>query len=468
MKLRVKLIIAFSSIVLLMALLQSFYFQNKIENDFQSYVNQNEKERMMYWKEVLIEYYQYNGTWEHIQEFLQWNDTDRPLLDMGKPRRGNMSGNKNVFITGMPNNRMVVADEEGMIVGDTEQEWLGQLAENVPGYHEDLLLNGSKIGELIFYREKSPGLQSMENQFISSMNKSILFGTIISVILAVILGIALSSKITKPLEKLMKGIRYLADGNTSYRVKVDSKDEFFQLADAFNEMSMKLEQNEEVRKNLVADVAHELRTPLSVLRGRLESIQEGAIEPNEEVIMQLSDEVYRLSRLVSDLQQLSLAEAGKLFLNKKKTDLNQLIEKVIDNFRWLAEEKDISISFQNEGKAVEALIDADRMTQVIINILGNALRHTPEQGKIKLVLKQVDNQQIIEIIDNGPGIDEEFLPFIFERFYRTDASRSRDQGGTGLGLSIAKGFVEAHGGTISVKSRKGEGTKFIISLQSVE
>lgn len=457
MRLRIKLIIAFTGIVILMALLQSFYFQQKIENDFQIYVNQNEEELMIYWQEVLLEYYQQFQSWDHVQEFLLEN------LSGDRPHRGYMGGNENTAFPRMSNLQIIVADEKGIAVADTGQQWVGESVKKISGSREELMVNGKKVGEVIFLTNKGMGFQTIEQQFIQSINRSILFGTVISVIFAVILGIFLSKEITKPLEKLIAGIRHLATGDTKYRVTVETKDEFHRLAEAFNDMSEKLEKNEEVRKNLVADVAHELRTPLSVLAGQFESIQEGAIQPTQEVIIQLSDEVYRLSRLVNDLQQLSLAEAGKLVLHKRRVQINQLIQRVIYNFKWLAEEKSITLHF-NENAKLETDIDSDRMTQVIINLLGNSLRHTPEHGKVTIELNENNNRAWITIEDTGPGIDPEFLPYIFDRFYRTDASRSRDQGGTGLGLSIAKGFVEAHQGTITAESQKGEGTKFTISL----
>jgi len=199
------------------------------------------------------------------------------------------------------------------------------------------------------------------------------------------------------------------------------------------------------------------------LRGRLELIQEGTIEGNQEEIIRLNDEVLRLTRLVNDLQQLTLAEAGKLTLYKKEVNLKELVNRVIDNFNWLAEEKGIDIVLDSDND-VKVDIDYDRVTQVIINILGNSLRHTPDNGKVRIDVTMNNKDAIIKIKDNGPGIDEEHLPYIFERFYRTDASRSRDQGGTGLGLAIAKGYIESHKGNIAVESKKGEGTTFIISL----
>lgn len=458
MKLQVKIIIAFSSIVILMAIVLSLSFQKQIENNFELYVTQSDKERIHFWEKLLLEYYNYNGSWDNIQDYLLYNQID------SSPRRGYMMGNNTIFPK-MASLEIIVADEEGTVVGDTGQIWVGESAKKVPGIHEELIINGQNIGELIVFREKTMGILTFEQQFIVSMRNFIVIGTLISVIISVILGIILSNKITKPLGLLINGIRQISKGDTSYRVKIDTKDEFHQLANAFNEMSSELEKNEEVRKSLVADIAHELRTPLSILRGRLDSIHEGAIEPTQEVTIQLSDEVYRLSRLVNDLQQLSLAEAGKLPLNKQPTNINELVQHVITDFQWFAEEKQIDLSFK-ASEELKSNIDPDRITQVIINILGNALSHTPENGEVVVEMrKSIENQKaIIKISDTGPGIDEELLSHIFERFYRTDASRSRDQGGTGLGLSIAKGFVEAHGGTISVESEKGVGTAFIIEL----
>ncbi|MFT9487707.1 MAG: ATP-binding protein [Tepidibacillus sp.] len=458
MRLQTKLIIAFSSIVIVMALLQSLYFQNRIGTVFENYVSQNESTRIQVLKEMLLNYYDYYQSWDQIQEQL----VDNPF--QYRARRGPMWANSQNSI-GMENLEIIVANQQGIVVGDTQNKWLGKSAKEISGIHEDLILNENKVGELIINRDKSNGLTTLEQQFMNSMNTSILFGTSIAVVIAVLLGLFFSKTMTKPLSLLMTGIHYLSKGDTSYRIQVKTEDEFHQLANAFNEMSAKLERNEEVRKNLVADVAHELRTPLSILRGKLESIQEDALEPSPEVIVQLNDEVFRLSRLVNDLQQLTLAEAGKLPLNKSETNLNELIQRVIDHFEWLAEEKQIDLVFK-KGLNPLIEIDADRITQVIINLLGNALRHTPEHGKVLVEIRphSYNSNLVIKVMDSGPGIDEEFLPYIFERFYRTDASRSRDQGGTGLGLAIAKGFIEAHGGKISVESKKGKGTTFFIEL----
>jgi len=200
----------------------------------------------------------------------------------------------------------------------------------------------------------------------------------------------------------------------------------------------------------------------------LESIQEGAIKPTEEVVLELTDEVYRLKRLVSDLQQLSLAEAGKLPLNKQPVPIKQFIDRICSNLQWLATEKEISLRYDKIPNHFCLQIDADRMTQVMVNLIGNALRHTPEQGIVEISAQDTEDSLLFKISDNGPGIPEDALPFIFDRFYKRDPSRSRTEGGTGLGLSIAKGFVKAHGGSIAVESELNKGTIFTITLQKNE
>jgi len=460
MKLQTKLIVAFTGIVIFMALLQFLIFQNGIEDNFEDFIRQNENESISLWQEILLDYYLDQGSWDYVQEdFLN-------TFSAIKNRRGPF-GSNSMAIQMLGGLKIAVVNQQGIVVGDTELNWLGKTAKDLPGVREDIILDGVKIGQLIINKEKSLDIINIEQQFIKSVYTSNIFSAAIAVIAAAILGIVISGKMTKPLEKLIIGIKHLAKGDTSYRVKVNTQDEFSQLAESFNEMAQELKKNEEVRKGLVADVAHELRTPLSILRGKLESIQEGALELKQEVIIQLSDEVYHLSRLVNELQQLSLAEAGKLVLERKKVSLNELIQKVLDNFTWLAEEKNITMQL-NARKEITIYIDAQRITQAIVNLLGNALRHTPEGGKVEIDLDnekdQLADNAVIRVMDSGVGIEKEHLPYIFDRFYRIDASRSRDQGGTGLGLAITKGFIEAHGGKISVESEKGKGTTFVISL----
>ncbi len=455
MKLLSKLIFAVTTIILLMGLFQYFYFQNQIRTEFQQFLV-NQEMGIVDRLEVYFEsYYESNQGFQNVEQVLQSNQ-----MMMGR-RHGGMMGTPMLL-----NLQVLIADSKGVIIADSNQVYNGKPALDVPGIHRDLLFNNKKIGELIIIREEDLIQQNLVKQFIYSTNYTILLGTMIGSMIAVVVGTFIARSLTKPVTNLLEGIEKVSSGDNSFRVSVNKKDEFYHLVQAFNHMTEQLAQNEKLRQNLMADVAHELRTPLAIIRGKLESIQEGVIEANEKEIMLLIDEVYRLSRLVNNLQQLSLAEARKLPLNKAPLNVNQFLDKVISNFLALTDEKGITLKKHLLIKDITLLLDEDRMTQVIVNLLENALRHTPLNGEITIISDYDKNtgEVVITISDTGSGIDPKILPTIFDRFSRIDTSRNRDQGGAGLGLSIAKGFVEAHEGTISVTSEIGKGTSFSIRL----
>jgi two-component system sensor histidine kinase BaeS len=453
MKLQAKLISAFSVIVLLMGISQSLFLQSRIESTFQNYLEQHNvglTERM---KQSIELYYQETGSWENVQELFFSNSSE--TQGQGMMMRG-MSMNM-----GMPNVDFLLLDTNGTVIADTEGTRIGMAGSELKGNTQALIVNGKKRGTLVL---QQLALQDLEKQFLRSSNTAIFISGLIAAAMAVLFSIWIARKISKPLRNLLIAIKRIASGEKGDEIKISTKDEFSELGEAFNDMSDKLERNEEVRRSLVADVAHELRTPLTILQGKLESIQEGAIKPTEEVVLELTDEVYRLNRLVSDLQQLSLAEAGKLLLNKQSVELKPLIDRVCGYLQLLADEKKITLKYDRIPTECLLQLDADRMTQVIVNLVGNALRHTPVQGLVEVVAQVQDHTIIIQVRDTGQGIPEDVLPFIFDRFYKRDSARSRHEGGTGLGLSIAKGYVEAHGGTITVASEWNKGTTFTIKL----
>jgi signal transduction histidine kinase len=229
-------------------------------------------------------------------------------------------------------------------------------------------------------------------------------------------------------------------------------------------MAESLERNEKLRRNLTADTAHELRTPLAILRGNLESLQEGVVQPSPEIIMSLHDEVVRISRLVNDMQDLSLAEAGELHLNRHPLKVEDLVERVMIPFSGEAQNRGIHFSVNLPQNLPVLSVDADKIVQVLINLLGNALRYTPEGGGVELSVRDDGGMVTFFVRDTGPGIEPGELGNIFERFYRIDHSRSRSGGGAGLGLAIAKGLVEAHGGKIWAESNSGEGSRFAFTI----
>lgn len=266
------------------------------------------------------------------------------------------------------------------------------------------------------------------------------------------------------MQQLVAEARQVSLTGIEQDIQVGGEDEIAELAVLFNRVSREWIQGEEARSRLVSDAAHELRTPVAILRGHLETMLKGAMEPKRENLVSLLDETKRMSRLIQELQQLSLAEAGKLRLDREWVDLNLLLREVVDIFSVEAEEKRIGLS-ELDVLACEVYCDPSRMKQTLINLIGNAIRYTPEGGKVEIRQSaETEGFFRIEVADTGPGIAADKLPYIFHRFYRADDSRSRSAGGTGLGLAIAKQFVEAHGGTLNVASEIGRGTVFVLRL----
>ncbi len=456
MKLQTKLITAFIIIILFMGISQAFILQGKIQSTFQNYLKQYNVGFMDRMRENLEWHYAETGSWKNVQELYFSEQTG--MMGRGNGMMRGMGQEMNMVLSTAD---LILFDKKGIIIADTSAARIGEKSGGLSGKKQDIIVNGKKIGTLVLYEK---ALQNLEKEFLRSANAAIMISSMIASVIAILFALWIAKKITIPLKSLVKGAQRTADGAPWEAVSIKTTDEFHELGEAFNDMSQKLAKNEEVRQTLVADVAHELRTPLSILQGKLESIQEGAIEANERTILELTDEVYRLSRLVSDLQQLSLAEAGQLPLHLKPVDLTDLIERVCSNLKWQADEKNITLIFDKIPEHCLLELDSDRITQVIVNLVGNALRHAPEAGIVEVSVQEEEDAVYLTVSDNGAGIPNDVLPFIFDRFYKNDLSRSRSSGGTGLGLSIAKGFVEAHGGTLTVRSEMNQGTIFTVSL----
>jgi signal transduction histidine kinase len=232
---------------------------------------------------------------------------------------------------------------------------------------------------------------------------------------------------------------------------------------ATEELSKKIQDQEELRKRLTSDVAHELRTPLATLQSHLEAMIDGIWEPTPQRLSFCYDELIRLTRLISDLNELSIIESDKIQLKIKELELSQLLNDTLENFRPLFLEKSIILHRQIE-KEVRFKGDNDRLKQIFVNILSNAYKYTPENGEVTVRLTVTPGKLMIEVKDTGIGISKEDLPYIFERFYRGDKSRNRESGGAGIGLTITKALVEAHGGVLQVDSVYGSGTTVSVIL----
>jgi signal transduction histidine kinase len=301
-----------------------------------------------------------------------------------------------------------------------------------------------------------------------SINRFLLLGGAVAIVVALILTFVLSRRLSSPIGVLANAARRLGRGDLSQRVQFQGKGEVGELAQAFNSMAADLDHVEQLRRNLIADVAHELRTPLSNIQGYLEAIRDRVMKPNAATIRSLNEEVALLSRLVNELQELSLAEAGELKLVYQAEDIAKLVKQAVTSWQPQLAAKEILLSLDLPDNLPLVNIDWQRVNQVLHNLLENAVAYTHKGGTINVAATARGDWVEVSVSDTGEGIPAEDLPHIFERFYRVDKSRARATGGSGLGLTIAKRLVEAHGGTITVQSELGRGSRFSFTLPIAE
>lgn len=305
-----------------------------------------------------------------------------------------------------------------------------------------------------------------ERIYLEAVQRGLWLAAAVAALAAAVLSLLLASRITGPLREVAAAAARLARGDFGQRVPVRTRDELGELAAAFNAMAEALGRQEALRRHMAADIAHELRTPLAVLQANLEAMLDGVRPVTVEAVAELHHETELLARLVADLRDLSLAEAGQLPLRRQPTDLAGLARTTVGQFVARAESKDVRLAVVAADDLPPADVDPDRVAQVLSNLLDNALRHTPAGGAVEVRVEpgtRPDNVHVA-VRDSGPGIPAEHLPHVFERFYRVDPARARAEGGSGIGLAVVKQLVEAHGGTVTAESRPGQGTTFRLTL----
>ena len=308
------------------------------------------------------------------------------------------------------------------------------------------------------------------NDFRAGFNETLLYAIIAAIIVAVAVSIFFSRRVVAPLRAMTDASQRIAAGHYDERVQINGDDELAQLGVRFNQMAEKLEQVESMRRRLIGDVSHELRTPLTAIKGSMEGLMDGVLPATPETYQQIHAEADRLNRLVDDLQELSRVEAGSYHLDIKPVDVSALVQTVAKRLSLQFESKRVTLDFKLGSVLPPVQADEDRAVQILTNLVGNALQYTPENGRVTVSAKQINDEVQIAVKDSGIGIPPEHLAHIFDRFYRVDKSRSRQAGGgSGIGLTIARALVEAQGGRIWVESEgESQGSTFSFTLKTVK
>jgi signal transduction histidine kinase len=357
-----------------------------------------------------------------------------------------------------------IANENGHALFDGGGYRNGDL---VPNHELDfsvpIRVNGEIVGRLIMERMPFPGTPR-EEEFIQRINLVLIYSGIGASLVALLLGIFLSRTIARPIRELTRATHAVSEGNLGQQVPVRSKDEIGELTRAFNKMSAELSRSVNARKQMTADIAHELRTPLSLILGHAEAVHDGVLPASPENFEIIREEAARLDHLVDDLRTLSLADAGELTIQPQTISPARLLDEVATLYRFQTQTRDLTLNLDISSPLPDLEVDPGRMTQVLTNILDNALRHTPEGGLITLAARAALGGIALSVRDSGPGLPPADLERIFDRFYRADESRARHEGGSGLGLAIAKSIALAHGGQIRAESEQGKGLTVIITL----
>jgi signal transduction histidine kinase len=308
--------------------------------------------------------------------------------------------------------------------------------------------------------------QELYANFRVSFFEALAWATLVALSVAGVVSMFIGRQLIAPLKALTTASQRISEGRYNERVSEGGKDELGQLATSFNAMAEKLQDVETIRRRLIGDVAHELRTPLTVIKGSMEGLIDGVLPATSQTFVQISKEAERLNRLVDDLQELSRVESGAVSLNISPGSIHELVRVAYKRLSGSYHKKGIGITIDLPSKCPDVMADTDRIIQVLTNLLGNALEYTPAGGNVTVAAELTDTELIVHIIDNGIGIAPEHLAHIFDRFYRVDGSRSRQNGGgSGIGLTISKALIEAHGGRLWAESQgQGQGSTFSFSL----
>jgi signal transduction histidine kinase len=442
MKLSTKLILAFLLISVFSTGIIVVFTRVLTSREFERFIDDRYEYELA---EDLARYYSRNQTWDGVE-----NEFQRYGHQPGKsyePRPLYFS----------------IADEQGKIVVAGNDRQKGE-----PCTQEEfengfpIQVDEQTVGVLLL--PTAPENNPLDYEFLRRLNGSIFLSAFATIFLALLIGILLSRSISRPIQELTKATHHMSNGNLGQQVPVRSRDEIGELTQSFNQMSADLARAFNLRKQMTADIAHELRTPLALILGHAEGVKDGVLKPSLENFEIIREEAERLEHLVNDLRTLSLADAGELSVEFQPVDVNALMSDLYTHYLTLFNQKRVTLNLELAAGILQADLDPNRFAQVLNNILDNALRHTPEGGRVELKTQLTENRIQLSVKDSGEGVSSEEAQHLFDRFYRVDESRNRNDGGSGLGLAIARSIVEMHKGRIWAESKKGSGLKILIEL----
>ncbi len=474
--LRIQLIGAFALVVVISMSTVAFLANRATANEFQLYVTRGGQTWAQRLAPRLASYYAQNKSWKGAEALLQPGTRSGRNWGMGPSMMGGMRWQEWDWGPMMGGDmwstmdlRFIVTDAEGKVIADTTGEWNGRtLPSSSLNGATPITVDGRNVGWIIAASPDVRATNSPGGEFLGSVNQSITIAALISAAIALGLGFFLFRQITSPVGALTVAAERIAAGDLQHRVPIRGASEIGKVGQAFNKMADNLAQQEELRRNLLAEVAHELRNPLSVIQGQLEAMLDGIVPLGPEGVGSVHEETVLLGRLVNDLRVLSLAGAGQLKLKREQVDPIELAERVVERVRPHAQEKNVSLDLDLPSSVPNVHADADRIAQVIRNLVSNALRYTPSGGRITVGAHSTNGVIRFSVTDTGTGIPSEDLPHVFDRFYRADKSSPHSREGSGLGLAIVKQLVEAHGGSVGVESDVGKGTRFWFTLPQAQ
>ncbi len=444
---RLKLFLSFSLIVLISVLLVGLIVRTGAVNEVRAYMFRGGMYGLSNLAAGLENYYRNNGSWQGVDSII---DFTQP----GMPGMGGMMGQ-----------RLLLSDASGTVLQDTSGTSTGshlsqsQLDTSIP-----LEVDGQRVGYLFAVGGMTSATVD-EQQLFSRLTRAVIIAGLVAGGFGLVLALVLAYTLLRPIRALTLASQKLAQGDLSQRVTIRSDDEISTLGKAFNQMADSLQQVEQSRRALTADVAHELRTPLAVQLANLEALQDGVYPLTVENLVPVIEQNHLLTHLVEDLRTLALAESGQIVLKRVPTDLPSLIGRVVERFQPQAASGQVNLSLSLPAKPIPPLaLDPVRLEQIFTNLLTNALRFTPPGGEVRVEIAALPKAVRLAVHDSGPGIPLDALPFIFDRFYRADKSRSRAEGGTGLGLAIARNLARAHGGDLTASNQASGGAQFTLIL----